>query len=47
MMIKFKIENNAICGYENDKLISMLLISDPVARSKRIVQLAEGRELGD
>jgi hypothetical protein len=46
-MIKFKIENNAICGYENDKLISMLLISDPVARSKRIVQLAEGGELGD
>jgi len=47
MMIKFKIENNAICGYENDKLISMLLISDPVARSKRIVQIAEGGELKD
>ena len=47
MMIKYKIEDNAICGYEDDKIVSMLLISDPVARSKRIVQLAEGGELED
>ena len=47
MMIKYKIEENAICGYEEDKMVSILLISDPVARSKRIVQLAEGGELED
>ena len=46
-MIKYRIEDNAICGYENDKIVSILLISDPVARSKRIVQLAEGGELED
>lgn len=47
MMIKYRIEDNAICGYEDDKMVSILLISDPVARSKRIVQLAEGGELED
>ena len=47
MMIKYRIEENAICGYEDDKIVSILLISDPVARSKRIVQLAEGGELED
>lgn len=46
-MIKYKIEDKAIYGYENDKIVSMLLISDPVARSKRIVQLAESGELED
>jgi hypothetical protein len=46
-MIKYKIEENAICGYENNKMVSILLISDPVARSKRIVQIAEGGELKD
>lgn len=46
-MIKYRIEDNAICGYEDDKIVSILLISDPVARSKRIVQLAEGGELED
>lgn len=46
-MIKYRIEDNAICGYEDDKMVSILLISDPVARSKRIVQLAEGGELED
>tara|TARA_Y100000022_G_scaffold119585_1_gene103332 strand:+ start:450 stop:590 length:141 start_codon:yes stop_codon:yes gene_type:complete len=46
-MIKYRIEENAICGYEDDKIVSILLISDPVARSKRIVQLAEGNELED
>lgn len=46
-MIKYRIEENAICGYEDDKIVSILLISDPVARSKRIVQLAEGGELED
>tara|TARA_R100000995_G_scaffold79730_1_gene50970 strand:- start:857 stop:997 length:141 start_codon:yes stop_codon:yes gene_type:complete len=46
-MIKYKIEENAICGYEEDKLVSMLLISDPVARAKRIVQLADSNELKD
>ena len=47
MMIKYRIKDNAICGYEDDKIVSILLISDPVARSKRIVQLAEGGELED
>lgn len=47
MMIKYRIEDNAICGYEENKMVSILLISDPVARSKRIVQLAEGGELED
>jgi len=47
VMIKYKIEDNAICGYEENKMVSILLISDPVARSKRIVQLAEGGELED
>tara|TARA_Y200000002_G_scaffold242782_1_gene200845 strand:+ start:21010 stop:21150 length:141 start_codon:yes stop_codon:yes gene_type:complete len=46
-MIKYKIKDNAICGYEDDKIVSILLISDPVARSKRIVQLSEGNELED
>tara|TARA_B100000927_G_scaffold143149_2_gene115541 strand:- start:5758 stop:5898 length:141 start_codon:yes stop_codon:yes gene_type:complete len=46
-MIKYRIEDNAICGYEENKMVSILLISDPVARSKRIVQLAEGGELED
>ena len=46
-MIKYKIEENAICGYEEDKLVSMLLISDPVARAKRIVQLDNSNEIKD
>ncbi len=41
----YKIENETICGYEDGEKVSMLLISDPVARAKKILQLAESGEL--
>ena len=41
----YKIEDNIIYGYEENEMVSMLLISDPVARAKKIVQLADANEL--
>lgn len=41
----YKLENNCIAGYEADVLVSLLYISDPVARAKHILQLNDSGEL--
>tara|TARA_Y100001963_G_C6479344_1_gene308192 strand:- start:161 stop:298 length:138 start_codon:yes stop_codon:yes gene_type:complete len=43
--LKYKVQDNCIEGYEGDVLVSLLYISDPVARSKRILQLHNSGEL--
>jgi hypothetical protein len=41
----YKIQDNCIEGYEGNVLVSMLYITDPVARAKYILQLHNSGEL--
>lgn len=41
----YKVQDNCIEGYEGNVLVSMLYITDPVARSKYILQLHNSGEL--
>ena len=43
--MKYKLEENCIAGYEGNVLVSLLYISDPVARAKHILQLNDSGEL--
>ncbi len=45
LSMKYKVQDNCIEGYEVNELVSLLYISDPVARSKRILQLHNSGEL--
>jgi len=40
----YKLEDNCIEGYEGNVLVSLLYISDPVARAKHILQLNDSGE---
>ena len=41
----YKVQDNCIEGYEGNVLVSMLYITDPVARAKYILQLHNSGEL--
>ena len=41
----YKVQDNCIEGYEGNELVSLLYITDPVARSKYILQLHQSGEL--
>ena len=41
----YKVQDNCIEGYEGNVLVSLLYITDPVARAKYILQLHNSGEL--
>ena len=41
----YKVQDNCIEGYEGNELVSLLYITDPVARAKYILQLHNSGEL--
>jgi len=41
----YKVQDNCIEGYEGSVLVSLLYITDPVARAKYILQLHNSGEL--
>ena len=43
----YKVQDNCIEGYEGNVLVSMLYITDPVARAKYILQLHNSVELDE
>ena len=43
--MKYKVQDNCIEGYEGNVLVSLLYITDPVARAKYILQLHNSGEL--
>ena len=45
MSVMYKVKDNCIEGYEGNVLVSLLYISDPVSKSKRILQLHNSGEL--
>ncbi len=44
-MMEYKLEGDAIVGYESGKQVFYLWISNPVSRSKYILQLHDSGEL--
>ena len=45
MSVMYKVKDNCIEGYEGNVLVSLLYITDPVARAKYILQLHNSGEL--
>ena len=45
MSVIYKVQDNCIEGYEGNELVSLLYITDPVARAKYILQLHNSGEL--
>jgi len=45
LVMKYKVQDNCIEGYEGNVLVSLLYITDPVARAKYILQLHNSGEL--
>ena len=45
MSMIYKVQDNCIAGYEGKVLVSLLHITDPVARAKYILQLHNSGEL--
>ena len=43
--MKYKVQDNCIEGYQGNVLVSLLYITDPVARAKYILQLHNSGEL--